>query len=218
MRVLRRSVGAIAADVAQAYSRSRTRVGCFLLGLVIPCLALAGCEAPPDPRRTNFEVTRENFHAKYNPKTGRLQKLDADLDKNGRMETFSYMDGSRVHRIEIDKDENGVIERWEHYDESNKLMKIGGSTRQDGIEDSWDFFDANGVYLKSELDENRDGIVESRYLYGADPAKPAGRVMLEAQLNIDAAGEPGQIVYYRADGSHIRTEVRRPLPKQPDTP
>ena len=215
MRALRNKVGATVAGVVQANSRSRKRIGCFLFGLALPCVALTACiEPPPDPRRTNFEVKRKNVYAKYDPKSGRLQKLDVDLDKNGKMDSFSYWDGTRVRLIELDKNEDGVIENWEHYDESNKRVALGGSMRNDGIEDSWDFFDANGVYLKTELDQDRDGVVESRYVYGADPADAARRVLLEAQLNINAAGEPGQIVYYRADGSQIRTEVRRPITAQ----
>jgi len=214
-RALRNKAGAATADVVQANSRSWKRIGCFLFGLALPCLALAACTEPPDPRRTNFEVKRDNVHAKYDPKTGRLQKLDADLDKNGKMDAFSYWDGTRVRLIELDKDEDGVIDNWEHYDESNKRVQLGASTRHDGIEDSWDFFDANGVYLKTELDQDRDGVVESRYVYGADPADASRRVLLEAHMNINAAGESGQIVYYNPDGSRIRTEVLRPIPPQP---
>lgn len=83
--------------------------------MLVWVLAVAGCSAPPDPRRTNFEVRREGVYAKYDPKTGRLAKLDVDTNKNGKIDTFSYRDGTTLHRIEIDQDEDGKIDRWENY-------------------------------------------------------------------------------------------------------
>ena len=37
----------------------------------------------------------------YDPATGRLQQLRLDSDKNGAVDTVSYMDGTRLIRIEI---------------------------------------------------------------------------------------------------------------------
>ena len=51
----------------------------------------------------------------YDAQTGKLRLLKYDSDGNGKVDTVSYMDGSRVVRIEIDKDEDGKVDRWEYY-------------------------------------------------------------------------------------------------------
>lgn len=179
--------------------------------VLVLALAIAGCSPPPDPRRTNFEIRGKEAIAKYDPKSGKLKKLDVDTDKNGRMESFSYWDGPRLLLIEVDKNEDGRIERWEHYDEHNKLVKVGGASGSGGVEDMWDFPDAAGLLAKVEHDENHDGVVDKRYLYASPPGRPDLRVIVVAELNIDANGQPGQRVHYRFDGTHERTEdLRKP--------
>jgi hypothetical protein len=183
-----------------------------LYAAVLALLTTAGCEAPPDPRRTNFEVRKDNVYAKYDPKSGRLVKIDVDTNKNGRMDAFSVWDGSRLLRIEVDQNEDGTTDKWEHYDEANRILKLGSSLRGDGVEDAWDYPDADQLLRQTEMDTDRDGVIESRYVYTAPPGEPGRRVLIEAQLNIDDTGKPGQIVYYRPDGTTIKTEMFRPLP------
>ena len=86
---------------------------------------ITGCSAPPDPKRTNDLVERPGLTAQYDPKTGRLSRLELDQNKNGRMETFSYWNGTSIERIEVDQDEDGRVDRWEHYGAGNKLTKVG---------------------------------------------------------------------------------------------
>src|SRR5205807_41982 len=73
----------------------------------------------------------------YNQQTGKLQLLKYDSNGDGKVDTWSYMDGTRVLRIEIDKDEDGKIDRWEYYDADQKLQKTGVSRGNDGKEDAW---------------------------------------------------------------------------------
>src|ERR1700722_7992697 len=68
----------------------------------------------------------------YDKQTGELQLLKYDSDGDGKVDTWSYMDGTRVLRIEIDKDEDGKIDRWEYYGADQKLEKIGTSRANDG--------------------------------------------------------------------------------------
>ena len=60
----------------------------------------------------------------YDPQTGKLRLLKYDSDGNGKVDTVSYMDGSRVVKIEIDKDEDGKVDRWEYYGPDRKLEKV----------------------------------------------------------------------------------------------
>ena len=174
--------------------------------LLTICVA---CETPPDPRRTNFEIRGKEGVAKYDPKTGRLKRVDADTNKNGRIETFSYWDATRILRIEIDRDEDGKIDRWEHYDE-NKMTRVGSSSKDDEVEDTWTYPDASGFLAKVETDSDRDGIVDKREIYVQKPSAPDGRVLSTVELGLDPAGNPARRLYYRPDGSFDRSETIRP--------
>jgi hypothetical protein len=93
----------------------------------------------------------------YDPKTGKLQLLKYDSDGDGKVDTWSYMDGARVVRIEIDKDEDGKIDRWESYGPDQKLEKIGVSRSNNGRPEAWTYFDANGSTLRVEISTRDDG-------------------------------------------------------------
>jgi len=178
----------------------------FLTIVMMVCCASAAC-APPDPRRSNFEVRSKEGVAKYDPKSGRLQRLDIDQDKNGRIETFSYWDGKRLHRIETDKDEDGRIDRWEHYDDQNKLVRVGSSSKDDQIEDTWAYADAAGFLARVDSDTDRDGVIDKRETFIPKPGAPDGRVLVTVDLGLNDAGKPSRRLYYRPDGSFDRAET-----------
>ncbi len=178
--------------------------------IAIAAALFASCNAPPDPRRTNFEIRGKEAVAKYDPKTGRLKRVDADTNKNGRIETFSYWDATRVIRIEIDRDEDGKIDRWEHYDEQNKMSRVGSSSKDDEVEDTWTYPDGSGFLAKVETDSDRDGIVDKRETYVQAASAAGGRVLSIVELGLDPAGNPARRLYYRPDGSFDRTETLRP--------
>jgi hypothetical protein len=178
------------------------------VGFVVVGLVAAACEAPPDPRRTNFEIKKDNVSAKYDPKTGKLQKIDLDRDKNGKVETFSYWDGTRLDRIEIDSDENGTIDRWEHY-ENGAMVSVGGSSLGDGVEDTWSYRDAEGLLSRVDSDTDRDGVVDKRELFVPRPGTPGGRVLSVVELEIDKSGHPARRLHYKTDGNFERVEVLR---------
>lgn len=141
-----------------------------------------------------------------------MTRLAVDANKNGVMDTWSYMDGARIERIEIDKDENGKIDRWEHY-VSGKLVRVGTSTRGDGVEDEWAFQDANGYLARVETDTNRDGRVDKWESY-EPPQQPGGRSILRTvSLDPDGSGRPTRRLLYRADGSFDRSETLSTSPR-----
>lgn len=169
----------------------------------------SGCAERPDPRRTNFEIRGNEGVAKYDPKTGRLSRIDIDHNKDGRIETFSYWDGARVIRIEIDADSDGRIDRWEHYDDTNTLERVGSSMRDDGIEDTWTYPDADGQLARVDTDANRDGVVDKRETFAAGSASSQRRVLSVVDLDMDVDGVPKRRLYYAADGTFQRAEVLR---------
>jgi hypothetical protein len=99
---------------------------------------------------------RKRIAPEYDKKTGKLTLLKYDSNGNGKVDTWSYMDGARVVRIEIDKDENGTIDRWEYYGDGQKLEKIGFSRANDGKEDAWSYPGADGS-ARLEIDAAGNG-------------------------------------------------------------
>src|SRR4029079_4874601 len=57
---------------------------------------------------------RERVRPDYD-KNGRLTKLEYDSDGNGKIDTWGYMDGTRVVRVEVDEDGDGKVDRWEFH-------------------------------------------------------------------------------------------------------
>ena len=95
----------------------------------------------------------------YNKTTGKLQLLKYDSNGDGKMDTFSYMDGARILRIEIDKDEDGKIDRWEYYGPDQKIEKVGFSRLGDGKEDAWSYTAPDGSVARIDVSTRRDGKV-----------------------------------------------------------
>ncbi len=119
------------------------------------CLALlcaAACHREAGPTKT-IEPT-------YDKKTGRLSLLRYDSDGDGKFDTFSYMDGTRILRIEIDRNEDGKIDRWEYYGPDQTLEKVGVSRAQDGVADAWSYPDASGGVARVEISTRRNGKID----------------------------------------------------------
>jgi len=172
---------------------------------LVCCALLAACESAPDPRLTNFKIDKGNVKAEYDDKSGHLKRLEVDTNKNGKIDTWTYMDGTRIDRIEIDKNEDGKIDRWEHYVDG-KLASVGTSTRGDGVEDEWAYQAPDGSLQRVETDTDRDGKVDKWETFDP-PAKPGGAAVLRmVGLDPDHTGHPTLKLYYRADGSFERSE------------
>jgi hypothetical protein len=104
-------------------------------------------------------------NATYDAKTGRLTTLRADANKNGAIDTLSYMDGTRILRIELDLDENGHVERWDFYGAEGELEKVGFSRLNDGVMDAQAFYTPSGELARMEVSTKRDGTFDRIELY-----------------------------------------------------
>jgi hypothetical protein len=164
----------------------------------------------------------------YDKETGKLQRLDYDSDKDGRVDTVSYMDGQKVVRIEIDKNQDGQVERWEHYDQNQKLERVGFSRSNDGKEDAWSYQGSDGTITRIDVSAARDGKVSRREFYEkevlvraeeTDPSTagdtwkpsrweaydPSGR-LVSAAFDSTGRGTPDRRLIYDADGT-VRLEL-----------
>jgi hypothetical protein len=136
---------------------------------------MAGCQGR-DPEAA------KRIQPVYDQKTGKLQLLKYDADKNGVIDTWSYMDGARVVRIEIDKDEDGKIDRWEYYGPDQKLEKVGFSRLKDGKEDAWSYTGPDGSIVRIDVSTRRDGKANRTEHYKND-------VLVSAEEDSDEDGQ-----------------------------
>ena len=96
----------------------------------------------------------------YDQTTGKLQLLKYDADGDGKIDTWSYMDGPRVVQIEIDKNEDGKIDRWESYGPDQTLETVGFSRANDGKADAWAHYAADGSLTHIDVSTKHDGKVD----------------------------------------------------------
>lgn len=205
--------------------------GRLLTLALLGCTPLVGCQNGPPSRDARFRVERAGIAAHYDESTGRLRRLDVDLDKDGRVDTWTYMDGERVERIESDTDGDGTLDRWEYYTAGNVLEKVGSSRAGDGVVDTWTYRDASGAISRRDLSTKRDGKADRMEFYvngrlarvesdsdgdghvdkweAFDPPPEEGQspVLRSVAFDPDEHGRPRRRIQYHADGSFDRLEV-----------
>lgn len=154
---------------------------------IATALAMLSVGACSDPETARL---RETTVPTYDKATGRLVEVTFDADKNGVIDTWTSMDGSRPVLTRIDRNEDGRIDRWEHYGPDGKLVKVGYSRGDTGVADAWafegpdgrvervefsstgdearidrrEFHDANGL-ARAEDDTDGDGVVDKWETY-----------------------------------------------------
>jgi antitoxin component YwqK of YwqJK toxin-antitoxin module len=185
--------------------------------LCATAICLAGCSDPEKER------IKETTKPTYDKTTGKLTELTYDRNKNGKIDTWTEMDGTRPVRSRSDLDEDGKIDRWEYYDEKGGLTKVGFSRKQDGHADAWAFsgpdgkvehveisstadekkidrweFYAAGVLVRVEEDTNGDGRADKWETYESGAVKTAA-------MDQDGDGRPDRRLTY-AGGALVLIE------------
>jgi hypothetical protein len=121
---------------------------------------LAACvPACSNPDRERLKALKATTRASYDRTTGKLTELTFDANRNGRIDTWTEMDGMRPVRSRIDTNEDGRIDRWEYYDREGRLTKVGFSRKNGDAPDAWAFSTSNGrierIESSSTADERR---------------------------------------------------------------
>lgn len=166
----------------------------------------------------------------YDVKTGKLAQLVYDDNRDGRADTWSYMDGARIVRIELDTNHDGIIDRWEYYDAAGKLEKVGQSRAGDGHVDTWMYPNPDGSIARVEQAARGDGRVTRREYYDAGQLARveedrdgdgradrwetySGSVLTGVAFDTSGQGVPDRRFVYKADGSldHIEDVSGNPL-------
>jgi hypothetical protein len=150
---------------------------------VLIALAAGATIACSNPERDRL---RQTTIATYDTGTGKLKELTYDHNRNGRIDTWTQMDGARPVLTRMDRDEDGIPDRWEYYDPAGKLLKVGFSRATAGKPDAWAYSSAgpeqiDRIEISSTADETRIDRWE-RYA--------PGNVMAEADEDTDRDGRP----------------------------
>jgi hypothetical protein len=170
---------------------------------VLLCAALACLAACSDPEKERLKATTRPT---YDNKTGRLTQLTYDANKNGRIDTWTDMDGPRPLRSRIDRNEDGKLDRWEYYDGKGQLLKVGFSRRDDGKVDAWAFSGSDGKLERIEISSSGDEQRIDRWEY-YDASQAAGPdsagALVRAAEDTNADGRPDKWETY--DRGVVRT-------------
>lgn len=161
--------------------------------LLAALVCLCACS---DPEKERLKATTRPT---YDKSTGRLKQLTYDANKNGRIDTWTDMDGTRPLLSRIDRNEDGKIDRWEYYDDKGQLAKVGFSRRDDGKADAWAFSGPDGKLQRVELSSTGDEKKIDRWEYydplrAANPTDPSTLVRSAEDTNAD--GKPDKWEVY----------------------
>jgi hypothetical protein len=144
---------------------------------------------------------RDTTQPTYDRKTGRLTELTYDANKNGRIDTWTEMDGARPVRSRIDRDEDGTLDRWEYYGENGQLLKVGLSRAGAGKPDAWAYQGAAGAIERIEVSSSGDEKKIDRWEhYAAAPGSPPSTagVLVAVEEDSNADGRPDRWETYDA--------------------
>lgn len=88
------------------------------MGIAALSVGLAACSDPDAAR------VKSTTQASYDLQTGKLSEITYDRNKNGRIDTWTKMDGSRPVSSRLDTNEDGQLDRWETYGPDGKLVQV----------------------------------------------------------------------------------------------
>jgi hypothetical protein len=156
----------------------------FLIVLSIVCITGCGLSSR---KRSNASV-----QPTYDKVTGKLKELAYDSNGNGRVDTWTEMNGAVPLRSRIDKNEDGKIDRWEEYDANGGLVKVGFSRSDNGKPDAWVFSGPDGTVRRIEISSTGDEHRIDRWeYYDASLAGPDGRgALVRAEEDTTHDGKP----------------------------
>jgi hypothetical protein len=187
---------------------------CALAGLA----GAAGCSKPPEIPRGNDQIKPT-----YNEKTGRLEKITYDRNHDGKVDAWTFMNGTRVVRVELDENNDGTVDRWEYYTEGSTgaspsgapaavggLTRVEDSTRRDGTVSRWEYYE-KGQRARAEEDTDADRRVDKWEIW-ADGA------LASVLLDTNTDGKPDRRLVYPADGSGPRFDMAGADGKFPTAP
>ncbi len=169
-----------------------------LAALALVSAVASACTPPPD-------LASARAVPEYHPETGRLTRLSADRDGDGRLDTWAYMDGLQTSRIEIDRTGDGQPDRWEYYEPApagaptpSRIVRAEERAGADAPVTRRETY-REGALTGVEEDTDGDGRLDNWETY------ESGRL---ARLALDTVGKgyPSRRLIYDPDG-RVRVEA-----------
>ena len=193
---------------------------CASVALLVALAALAACGPSPEQQRL-----RDTTKATYDKATGRLERLTYDANKDGVIDTWTYMDGTKVLRSEIDKTRTArstagrttatTGRRWSRWPSPRPTTASRArgcipvptarprapeiSTRSDGKIDRWEWFDPDAM-VRSEEDDNGDGKADKWETY-------ANGAIVTVAFDENHDGRPDRRLTYGPGGKLVSIET-----------
>jgi hypothetical protein len=131
--------------------------------------------------------------ASYSKSSGKLELITYDTNKDGKVDAWSHMDGTRLVSMDIDRNFDGVVDRWEYYAADGSLEKVGMSRAGDGKVDAWAYQGADGQVARMDVDSDHDGRVDTWETY-------ANGALASVELDTDRDGKPDRRLTYGPSG------------------
>ena len=177
-------------------TRSRVRAnGLAVASITLLALDVSACA---DPERERLKATTK---ASYDSASGKLSELTGDANKNGRIDTWTEMDGNRAVRSRIDTNEDGKVDRWEYYDQAGKVTKIGLSRQGGDRPDTWAYSAADGRIARMEVSSTADEKKIDRW------ERYENDVLVSVEFDENGDGRPDRRLTYRGtELASIETE------------
>jgi hypothetical protein len=147
----------------------------LVLVALVASVASASCQRacgglggrPPAPLpivkegANTYRVLDKGAYKAYYDSLGQLVRILHDSNGDGRPDRIAhYKDGKTIDLIEIDQDGDGWIDRWEHYDGTGRLLKLGQWRVSRGKEDTWTTLGPDAEPARVEYDDDGDGVVD----------------------------------------------------------
>jgi hypothetical protein len=181
-------------------------------------LSVASCSDPDEAR------VKATTQATYDRATGKLAEITYDKNKNGKIDTWTKMDGGHPLSSRIDTDEDGKIDRWEEYGPDGKLLKAmwerpkppnAADRTMTEKPDATAFMDADGNVERIEYTETSDvtkieGVVRREFYRGTK--------MLRAEEDTDGDGIIDRFEHFDESGqlTSVEFDEVKPFDGRPD--
>lgn len=128
--------------------------------LVVAAIVCVAACSDPDKERI-----RQTTIPTYDKTTGRLKELTYDSNKDGKIDTWTEMDGARPVLSRMDRNQDGKLDRWEYHDDKGQLTKVGFSRGDVGKPDAWGFSGPDGRLARIEISSTFDDKKIDRWEY-----------------------------------------------------
>jgi hypothetical protein len=210
------------------------RVAAITLVIVINAIACRQRDTPLNAPAVDAAAgaqAKAQVHPTYDKKTGTLTRLEADADRDGKIDTWAYMDGTRVVRVEVDENGDGKVDRWEFHSSTSPagqrdegrgqrvqrpdktIERIEIATKHDGVVSRWEYF-TNGSLTRIEEDTDGDRRIDKWETY-------SGGALTMTAIDTQHRGTADRRLVYRPDGTLDRIEadptgsgIFQPLPQR----